>query len=67
MKIKIADIPINVIDGIDKYPKTSIFVFSFLLGCMAASLTFTQWGVFIASCVGVVAALAGAWYLGKPK
>lgn len=67
MKIKLADIPINIIDGIDKYPRASIGIFCFLAGSLAISALSGELAVFAACSVGVFAALCAAWYAGKPK
>lgn len=67
MKIKLADIPINIIDGIDKYPRAAIAIFCALAGVITVSLTFGHWGVFAASCAGMVGGLVLAWHMGKPK
>jgi hypothetical protein len=65
--IKIADIPINIMDGIDKSPKVfaGVALVAFGLGLSSA---FSQSGEGILVMAVVLAIELGvAWFIGKPK
>jgi hypothetical protein len=66
MKFKIADIPVNVIEGFDLYPKTffGIALVAFGLGLSSA---FSQSVEGVAAMAAVFAVeLVAAWFIGKP-
>ena len=67
MKLNIADIPVNILDGFSKWPRVTLAV-----SCVAAGLgissAFSQSGTGIAMMALVLAVeLAAAWYIGRPK
>jgi len=67
MKLNIADIGINILDGLDKYPKVTIGVGAFALGLLVSSAHLGDWPVFGGGVALLVTGLAAAWYAGKPK
>ena len=67
MKLNLADIPVNILDGLDKYPRAFLCVGCFSAG-LGISSAFNQSTTGIWMMAGVLlSALAVAWYLGKPK
>ena len=67
MKINFADIPVNVLDGFDKYPYTTCGATCYLLGFLTASLLSANWVLIFWALGGGFAGLVAAYYAGKPK
>ena len=65
MKIKFADIPINVMDGIDRYPNTSICLTGYLLGFLTASLLSADFKLVLYGLGGGIVALVVAYFVGR--
>jgi len=65
--MKIADIPVNVMDGIEKYPKVFAAV-AFVAFGLGLSSAFNQSpsGIWVMTAVLAIE-VAAAWYVGKPK
>lgn len=67
MKLNIADIPVNILDGFSKWPRVTLSVSCFAVG-LGISSAFTQSGTGIGLMALVLAVeLAAAWFLGRPK
>lgn len=67
MKFNLFDVPVNVLDGVEKYPNVSICVAAFSLGWIGSAIVHgNPEAIFIG-----VALLVGygviAYFLGKPK
>ncbi len=67
MKIKIADIPINIMDGFAKYPDTSLVVCGLFFGWLSAFVMVAAWPQMFGTLTAGIGVLAVAWYIGKPK
>jgi len=67
MKINIADIPVNILDGFAKYPDTSLFTAGLYLGFLSASVIASEWPLVFSALAAGVGILTVAWWAGKPK
>lgn len=67
MKLNLADIPINIMDGIDKSPKVfaGVALVAFGLGLSSAFYQSPE-GIWAMAAVLAIE-LGVAWFLGKPK
>lgn len=67
MAFKIADVPVNVIDGLEKYPKvfSGVALVGFGLG-LSSALNQDADGILAMSAVLLIE-ICVAWYIGRPK
>ncbi len=65
--VKIADIPVNILDGFSKWPDTSMIVAGLFVGFLTASVLSASWGLMF-GCLGAgLGVLVVAWHVGRPK
>ena len=68
MKIKIADLPLNVIDGLDRiftlYPTLAPLASGFVAGLLGSSVFFGEWLALGAGACLIVAALVASYFVG---
>jgi hypothetical protein len=67
MKFKVADVPVNVLDGVEHNPKAVTFAVGVLLGILVSIVITGEKILFVAAVVEVVAGLVAAYFAGKPK
>ena len=67
MKLNIADIPVNILDGFAKYPDTSLVTSGLFVGFLSASVIAANWPMVFSSLAAGFGILGVAWYIGKPK
>jgi hypothetical protein len=67
MKIKLADIPVNILDGFAKYPQTSLITAGLVFGSVTAYVSMSAWPQMFGVLVAGAGVLAVAWYVGRPK
>ena len=67
MKFNFADIPVNVIDGVCKYPLVSACTGSLISGVALSWFIVYDARVFAASGLLLLAGLVAAYFAGKPK
>ena len=67
MKFNLADVAVDILDGLDKYPRIVIGIGSFSLGLLISSAHLGDWPVFTGAVSLLVGGLVAAWYAGRPK
>ena len=67
MKLNIADIPVNILDGFAKYHQTSLLTAGLFFGFLSASVIAGAWHQMFATLAAGVAVLAVAYFAGRPK
>lgn len=67
MKFNIADVPVNVVDGVLKYPKVALLAAGVIVGVAGTAFYVSEWAVFGWAVVLLAASTVAAYFAGKPR